>query len=318
MFSRDKLPELIEMISSNARIRWPKMTPLLPGDLAWQLPGSAPGANLNLWYRGEVLIGYAWFQPTCTLQFDIREQTPSSERIIAEMLSWGEARQLEFDSGYPFYLTLQSMADWADAIIDMPNRPADPRRCLVTSALEQDVARSTTLQELGYQPIQHFSPHLSRSLDDLEDGPHPPGISVRPVREAELDARVAAHRDAWAPSTGFTLERYRKVRGMSGIYSADLDLVAVDDNGRILSCCICWLDEGSEIGFFEPFGTRPEARGRGVSQLLIIEGLRRLRDLGMRRARIYTAGFNHQAIRLYQSCGFELRDRERSYLKPLN
>jgi ribosomal protein S18 acetylase RimI-like enzyme len=318
MFSRDSLPALIELISCNARDRWPTMTPLLPGDLAWQLPGSAPKDNLRLWYQGERLIGYAWFQPPCTFQFDVREQTVSSDSIIQEMLSWGESRQLEFDSGYPFYLALQSMEEWADAIVGLPNRPADPRRCLVTSSLENNTSRIAILQEHGYQAIDHFSPHLSRSLDDLESTHRPPGIAIRPVRQDELSARVEAHRDAWAPSTGFTLERYQQVRAITEIYSPDLDLVAVDDNERILSCAICWLDEGSKIGFFEPFGTRPEARGSGVSQLLIFEGLKRLRDRGMRHGRIYTAGFNHQAIGLYQSCGFAIQDRERSYLKQLN
>jgi ribosomal protein S18 acetylase RimI-like enzyme len=89
----------------------------------------------------------------------------------------------------------------------------------------------------------------------------------------------------------------------------------VDGRGHFLSSCICWADPESGVGFFEPFGTRPEARGSGVSQMLITAGLRRLQQKGMKYARIYTAGFNQPARRLYESCGFRLQDINRTYLK---
>lgn len=316
-FSSDLLGELIELIAGNARTRWPAMTPLLPGDLAWQLPGSAPEDNLRLYYRDNRLLGYAWFQPPCTLLFDLADHADNRPEVLSAMLCWAESRQQNFEGGYPFYLSLQSMQEWAEAIGELPQRARDENRYLVTSALGRDRASLDVLHANGFTSTDHFNPHLARSLEDLVVPATPPGITIRPVATSEFTERVAVHRAAWAPSTGFSLERYLQVRSITAVFDPELDLVAVDDAGRFLSCCIAWADPISAIGFFEPFGTHPDGRGRGISQALVYDALQRLKQKGMRHARIYTAGFNHAALRLYQSCGFSERDREISLIKPL-
>jgi len=50
---------------------------------------------------------------------------------------------------------------------------------------------------------------------------------------------------------------------------------------------------------------------------IILEGLRRLKAKGVRRARVSTAGFNAPAQRLYEACGFERIDTMRTYLKRI-
>ena len=47
------------------------------------------------------------------------------------------------------------------------------------------------------------------------------------------------------------------------------------------------------------------------------EGLRRLKAKGMHTAIVQTAGFNDRALALYKSCGFELIDIERTFVKTL-
>jgi ribosomal protein S18 acetylase RimI-like enzyme len=316
-FSRAALGDLVELLSSNARSRWPAPIQLMPGDLVWQLPGSAPKENLQLWYQADRLIGFAWLQPPSTLQFDVSAATTGQSELVDRILNWASERQLAFATGYPFYLDLQSMTEWAEAIRTLPARPSDRRRFLVTSVMERDATGVARLLQHGFTATAHCNPHLARSLDPIQPLTLPEGITVRAVERDEFASRVAIHRAAWAPSTGFSLERYLQVRAFSNIFDPELDLVAVDKAGNFLSCCICWADSGSGIGFIEPFGTHPDARGQGISQAMVRAGLHRLKDRGMTRARIYTAGFNHQAIRLYEACGFRLRDREITYLKQL-
>jgi GNAT superfamily N-acetyltransferase len=67
-----------------------------------------------------------------------------------------------------------------------------------------------------------------------------------------------------------------------------------------------------------PAGTRPEWRGTGAGRAVIHEGLRRLRDAGMRWERVSTAGFNHPAQALYRSCGFERVETERTFIRKLD
>ena len=95
----------------------------------------------------------------------------------------------------------------------------------------------------------------------------------------------------------------------------ELDLVAVSDTGEIACTAIFWADPISRVGSLEPFGTDPRYRGRGVSQAVLLEGFARLRERGMRGMRIYTAGFNAPAQRLYESVGFRRTAKLRSWLR---
>ncbi len=96
------------------------------------------------------------------------------------------------------------------------------------------------------------------------------------------------------------------------LFDPDLCLVAEVDN-EFAGTAIFWAIPATRIGGIEPFGVRPAWRGQGVAQTLLIEGLRRVKAKGMRYGRVSTAGFNHQAQRLYQSCGFEVVGAQRSY-----
>src|SRR5262249_33836487 len=102
------------------------------------------------------------------------------------------------------------------------------------------------------------------------------------------------------------------------VYDPELDIVLETTDGTFVSYCICWADAATRVGSFEPVGTRPDWRGRRVGREVIHEGLRRLRDKGMQRARVRTAGFNAQAQALYDSCGFVRVGTIRSYVKDLS
>ena len=71
-------------------------------------------------------------------------------------------------------------------------------------------------------------------------------------------------------------------------------------------------------GRFEPVGTRPAARGEGLTRELIREGFRRLAEHGMATAHTETPGFNAPAQALYESSGFTPTGRRRTYIKRLD
>lgn len=316
-FVRADLGDLLALISANAKCRWPRMTHLHPGDVAWQFPGAAPKDNIRLWFRGNSLVGYAWFQPPEAIRFDVDQHDDDAHAIREEMLRWAASRRWEFDPNFPFYIELKSMQEWAERILHPRVDSAHQTRYLVTSAFDSDADEIAFLAENDFRPTEHFEPFLTRSLDVIPDLPAPAGVCVRHVEATDLAQRVEVHKAAWWPSTGFTLERYLQVRGFTAAFDPELDLVAEAVDGSFACCCIGWTDTESKIAFIEPFGTHPDWRGKGVSSAVIYEFFRRARAKGMHHVRIYTAGFNHQAIRLYESCGLKLIDRSRTYLKAL-
>ena len=150
----------------------------------------------------------------------------------------------------------------------------------------------------------------------MPEAPSPTGWSVREVDgEGEWEDRVEIHREMWQ-SSRMSLEAYRRLREAPG-YMAELDLVAVGPGGALGSYCICWLDAGSKTGLFEPVGTHPAHRGKGLGRTVMLEGLRRLRALGARSALVSALHDNEAASGLYESVGFRTVDREYLYGKKL-
>ena len=99
------------------------------------------------------------------------------------------------------------------------------------------------------------------------------------------------------------------------MYDPSLDLVVEAADGVFAACTICWVDPVNRIGVFEPVGVRSAFRRRGLARGLTLEGLRRLRERGMRTAHVATADFNHPARATYESCGFAVIEEEHTYLK---
>lgn len=123
------------------------------------------------------------------------------------------------------------------------------------------------------------------------------------------------HREVWSPSR-VTLAAYRRLRTAPG-YASGLDLGAAGPDGEFGSYCICWMNPASKTGLFEPAGTHPAHRRKGLGLAVMLEGLRRLRTLGAETALVTHVGGNEAAARLYGSAGFEVVDREYLYGRKL-
>ncbi|XOV86930.1 MAG: GNAT family N-acetyltransferase [Pseudomonadota bacterium] len=315
-FSRERIEDLLSLVTSNAQSRWPHVSYLLNSDVAWRLPGSAPRENIRLWYDGEGIAAYAWFAPNAPIAFDLRTNIDFDSSIAADVLAWLETRRSEFPAFYPWLLELGSMSEWEDALSEnLPGKDYG-KTLLMVSALDCDEPRKRFLQRAGFEPTGHFQYSLTRSLSaPIEQPEVPAGYRLRSVDESDFEERVATHRDAWFKSS-FTIEQYRRVRSIE-IFEPSLDLVAEDATGRFGAYCIGWLDRKLGVGSFEPVGTRPQYRRLGLGKATNLEGLRRMKEMGMHSAKIGTAGFNDPAYGLYCSCGFSLVDKDRTWVKEM-
>jgi ribosomal protein S18 acetylase RimI-like enzyme len=288
----------------------------MTSDVAWRLPGSAPKQNLRLWHDDEGLAGFVWFEPFTGMEFDIRHNLDYGHPIAADMLAWSEARRREFEPAYPRFIDLRSMDEWTQEILNPRAPEADGKRYLTTMAFEEDAPRVAFLEANGYRATQHFMPDYRRDLTaPIPASRLADGMRLRHVTEQDLDERVAVHRGSWLRST-WSMETYQKIRA-SDVYDPELDIVLEADDGTFATYCICWADRIADVGSYEPVGTRPEWRGKGVGREIIYEGFRRLRAKGMHAARVGTAGFNAPAQGLYESCGFVRVGTCRTFLKAV-
>ena len=98
------------------------------------------------------------------------------------------------------------------------------------------------------------------------------------------------------PSTG-------RSRPASPSFRHDLNLVAEAGDGSFAAHVGLTLDEANGHGIVEPVCTHPGHRRHGLAQALILDGLRRLRDLGASTCSVET-GDMEPANALYRSIGF--------------
>ncbi|HEX5164208.1 MAG TPA: GNAT family N-acetyltransferase, partial [Thermomicrobiales bacterium] len=153
-------------------------------------------------------------------------------------------------------------------------------------------------------------------LDHLPDTQLPGDYVIRNLRgEVDVAARVAAHRDAFAPSK-MTEEKHRAVMA-SPTYRPELDLIVEAPDGSVAAYCLVWLDDANAHGVFEPVGCHSAHRRRGLTKEVVFEGMRRLRDRGARTASVVSHTSSVAANRLYASAGFTDADTVREWVKPL-
>jgi ribosomal protein S18 acetylase RimI-like enzyme len=229
------------------------------------------------------------FHPVANDRDVFLEIHPHHRQLEDEMLAWAEAdhRARRPDDGW----------DWR----------------LNTFVYDYDLGRANLLAGRGYCHLGLGGYKRRYSLErPIAAGELPPGYEVRPVADDEMEAWGAVVNAAFDNQCN-TPERCRSwLRAPTN--RRDLNLVAVAPDGTFASFAIAWLDAANCIGMFEPVGTHPNHRRRGLARAVLCDGLRRLRALGARMAYV-GCGTGAAVNGLYESVGFTDYDEEHHWQK---
>jgi ribosomal protein S18 acetylase RimI-like enzyme len=251
------------------------------GDLAWWATmhtGREREWKRRLWLDGEPCVAWAWLHRPGSLDYEVHVDLRGGA-VHEQVLDWFEAEA----EGGP----------------------------LQTWIMDGDQASRELLERRGFvQPAD--AKWYAYYAQDLPAAPSvaADGVVLRTVRgEEDLRARVAVHRAAWEPSR-LTEESYRNVI-RTWPYRSDLDCVAEAPDGSFAAYVLCWYDEANHVGEFEPVGTHPAYRRRGLGAAVCSYALTRLHEVGARKAIVY-AGWREEdrpARALYESIGFRQHAR---------
>ena len=186
---------------------------------------------------------------------------------------------------------------------------------------EDDAALTGFLESQGFRRDEGYLGYRERSLEGspLAEINLPPGFHLRPVAgEHEAELRAAASYAAFEASMPIEryVERYRRFM-RSPVYDPARDLMILAPDGRCAAFCLFWLDPDNRTGLFEPVGVHPRFRRMGLGKAVVAAGLKRMQAAGMARATVCAEHENRAARRLYQSLGFDLAARLRTYRKPV-
>ncbi|HEX5824237.1 MAG TPA: N-acetyltransferase [Candidatus Limnocylindrales bacterium] len=263
------------------------------GDLEWWVAGAGPGVDwserLRLWSIGGDPVGWGWFKPPGDLDWFVRPSlAPADEDLVRdEILDWGIERARTASAPL---LEVWGADGWREAA-----------RLLDRGWTPTDVALSQFLQPLDRR---------------IERPAVPSGYRVRTMAGPdEIPARVEVHRAAFAPSK-LTVEKYAICVGQEH-YAFERDVVVEAPDGSFAAFTMCWFDPVGSIGEFEPVGTHPDHRRRGLGRAANLHGLRVLQDAGARDALVFSLRSNAASEALYRSVGFREIAVHRQYTRPV-
>jgi mycothiol synthase len=145
----------------------------------------------------------------------------------------------------------------------------------------------------------------------------PDGYTMRPTVPGDADDEaIAVLLNAAFGRTFHHAEEHRAFAVNAPSFRRELDLVAAAPDGSLAAyAAVCW-DDANRHAEFEPVCTHPSHRQRGVAKALMLEGMRRARDLEAATIGVATGDLD-PANALYASLPFAEVYRGRFWRKDL-
>jgi GNAT superfamily N-acetyltransferase len=277
------------------------------GELAW-IWGQGSGRYREtwprrLWFSGDELVAWSWAL--------LPRQVKRSDGTVTEVTGASLSYQI-----HPGHTELVGeVIEWYDDVAAGLERTAYP-----TAAEEFALKRwaahgyESDVEALG--DTGDWTQLNRRDLADVEQPVLPDGFRFRTADETGPEAAVQAHVDAWAPST-YTMQSYEAVR-QTAAYRGDLHVLVEGPDGTMASSTIMWFDEANKTVEFEPVGTHPDYRRRGLAKAMMLHGMQLARAAGATHATVVCLGApgRPQPRRLYYGLGFRELSRDAPLIKP--
>jgi mycothiol synthase len=182
-----------------------------------------------------------------------------------------------------------------------------------------DSDRKKILEQTGFQRSKFLAEHMRRRdyCLPIPETHLPDGYIIRSLGgESEHPARSWLSWKVFHPDEPdekyHGWEWYKNVQN-TPMYQRDLDIVAVAQDGELAAFCTVWYDELTQTAVFEPVGTHPAHKKRGLGKSVMAEGLRRAHQKGATLATV--SSYSAAAHALYESMGFTDLDISEPWVK---
>ena len=187
-----------------------------------------------------------------------------------------------------------------------------------------DIETADLLRASGYVPIRRFASLIRPDLEAIVDAPMPEGIETRPItRDGPLLRRIwEAEVEAFRDHFGAREPTEKDCAFFLDEPGRDLALWFIAFDGEEVAagvrCVVKPNADGIREGWLEPVFTRRAWRRRGIARALIARSLVGLRAYGVERAALGVDLQNpNQALRLYESSGFQVQSSSTGWRKQL-
>ncbi len=257
--------------------------------------------DIALWQNADGdLIGAAAFTELSSHRWDPNQVALFCDadqiELYAAMLDWAEAHHAEL------------AATQAERIAKLLPRKIVPHDALIVEAMTGNPSIESRLQARGYTRSNDWMYKRFKTLGDkIERVNLPTGFALKTIDTSDdLRAHMASVFAVFEMQD--SVEAYRSIQRAPS-YEPSLDLIVVAPNGTVASFCTVWIDHENCIAEFEPVGTHPDYRQRGLAKALLAEAHNRLRAMGIKTVGVESWSESPAANKLYDAAGLESCDK---------
>jgi mycothiol synthase len=182
---------------------------------------------------------------------------------------------------HPHYRALEDeILAWAEEHI--AETTEDGQRTLKTWVFDWDTERQERLTRRGYirNPEWFWHSRRRRISDPVDLRPVPEGYTIRSVQPCEADVLGWVHCTNLVFGNTFEPAYHRNFQRYSPSHNYDLHIIAEAPDGSFVAFAGLTVDTANRNAVFEPVGTHPDHRRKGLARQVMSEGLRRLQTLG--------------------------------------
>ncbi|MGP1253185.1 MAG: GNAT family N-acetyltransferase [Kiloniellales bacterium] len=299
---------LMQGLSQQVTIRRPELlnSEATVGEMAWLWAKDFDALSSfwrhRFWFEGHELVAWAW----AWLPYRIPRGDGAFRQTKAANLVW----QVHPDRPD----LIAEVLDWYDSVVR-----GDERKLIVqsTDAKAQAIAasRGYVIDPEDSADTGSWMQLNMRELTDVPDPVLPEGFRFKSAAELSPADAVKAHRDAWQPSV-FNETAFDRVR-CTWPYRADLHLLIEAPDQTLAATAIIWFDDAANTAEFEPVGTHPAYRRRGLGTALQLYGMHQAEAAGATRMLVACLGASiYPAARtLYHGVGFRPITRDLPHTK---
>ena len=192
--------------------------------------------------------------------------------------------------------------------------PPNDARFLEAMWSDSEPSRRSLLEAEGYEPTTRSARMVRPNLEDIPAAPLPPGLEVRPVRPEHYRAIWDADVEAFQDHLGASVPSEADYEQFLAQRNFDPALWKIAwDGGQVVGQVRSFIDSQEnaafdrERGYTEEISVRRPWRRRGLARALLVQSLHELKRRGMSEAALgVQMDGKHDALRLYQSVGFQV------------
>lgn len=150
----------------------------------------------------------------------------------------------------------------------------------------------------------------TRSLVDIPAPVLPDGYRFLSATDVPRFDAVKVHQAAWGAPI-FTESSLARLE-QTWPYRQDLHVLIQAPDGKVVATAIVWFDNQTGIAEFEPVGTHPDYRRKGLGRALQLHGMHKAKEAGANRMLVACLGGSaHPAAKnLYRDVGFSEISRD--------